>query len=67
MGYLARRVVEAVEARNGLPAIAASLAIPFAGMIQIRFNGYYLRLLATPAKTLFWLGEAGGAVKRTAR
>jgi hypothetical protein len=32
-------------------------------MIQIRFNGYYLRLLATPAKTHLWLGQAGEGVK----
>jgi hypothetical protein len=44
-----------------------SLALPFAGMTQIRFNGYYLRLLATPAKTASRLGEAGSGVKGEAR
>jgi hypothetical protein len=39
------------------------LAIPFAGMIQIRFNGYDLRLLATPAITDFWLEDRGAGVK----
>jgi hypothetical protein len=43
-----------VEARMGGLAgnSGFGLAIPFAGMIQIRFNGYYLRLLATPAKLI---------------
>lgn len=42
------------------PDAGLGFAFPFAGMIQIRFNGYHLRLLATPCKNWFLARRSEG-------